>query len=166
MKIERSMRNEISAVQVYEMATSKEFQERKCRDAGAISYEVTITEGSAGPVVKTRRKLPMVGFPGLLRKFLPAGLTSTETITWNAPAADGTRTAGLVIDFHGAPASMKGTVSVVPDGAAATVVVDAVFKANVPLVGGKLEGFAAPIIMGYIDAEEKTGQAWAAERRA
>ena len=164
MRIERSMRNDISAAQVYEMATSKEFQERKCRDAGALSYEVTITDGPEGPIVKTRRKLPTVGFPGLLHKFVPAGLTSTETITWAVPAADGSRTARLAIDFHGAPASMQGTIRVVPDGEAATVIVDAVFKAHVPLVGSKIEGFAAPIIMGFIDAEEKTGQAWAAER--
>ena len=37
------------------------------------------------------------------------------------------------------------------------------FKAKVPIVGGKVEGFAAPIILSYIDAEEKTGQAWAQE---
>jgi hypothetical protein len=72
------------------------------------------------------------------------------------------RTAQLSVDFHGAPASMKGTIRVVPDGAASTVVVDAVFKAHVPIVGGKIEGFAAPIIMSVIDAEEATGKAWAA----
>jgi hypothetical protein len=167
MKIERSMRNEISAAEVYEMATSQEFQERKCREAGALSYTVTITDGPDGPVVKTRRKLPTVGFPGLLRKFVPSGVTSTETISWGPVAADGTRTADLSVDFHGAPATMTGTIRVVPDGeTAATVVVDADFKAKVPLVGGKVEGFAAPIIMSYIDAEEKTGQAWAAERHA
>jgi hypothetical protein len=163
MKIERSMRNDISARAVYEMSSSKQFQEQKCRDAGALSYDVSVTQGAGGAVIKTKRKLPTVGFPGLLRKFVPSGVTSTETIVWGPEAADGGRTADLSVDFHGAPASMKGTIRVVPDGPdAATVVVDAEFKAHVPLVGGKVEGFAAPIILSVIDAEEATGKAWAA----
>ena len=116
--------------------------------------------------MKTKRKLPTVGFPSLLRKFVPSGVTSTETIVWGPTAGDGTRTAQLSVDFHGAPASMKGTITVVPDGASAsTVVVDAVFKAHVPLVAGKVEGFAAPIIMSVIDAEESTAMTWVAEGR-
>jgi hypothetical protein len=166
VKIERSIHNDISAEDVYEMSTTKAFQERKCQDAGALSWDVTITDDAEGATVKTKRKLPTVGFPSLLRKFVPSGVTSTETIVWGRRAADGTRTAQLSVDFHGAPASMKGTITVVPDGAdASTVVVDAVFKAHVPLVAGKVEGFAAPIIMSVIDAEEQTGRAWASERR-
>lgn len=154
------MHNDITAAQVYAMTTTKAFQEQKCEDAGALSYEVTITNGVDGATVKTKRKLPTVGFPALLRKFVPSGVTSTETIVWGAPDTSGMRTAQLSVDFHGAPASMKGTIRVVPDGAASTVVVDAVFKAHVPIVGGRIEGFAAPIIMSVIDAEEATAKAW------
>ncbi len=156
------MHNDIPAEAVYTMSTSKAFQERKCRDAGALSWDVQISDGPDGATVKTKRKLPTVGFPSLLRKFVPSGVTSTETIVWGPAAGDGARTAQLSVDFHGAPASMKGTIRVVPDGvAASTVVVDAEFKAHVPLIGGKVEGFAAPIIMSVIDAEEATAKAWA-----
>ena len=164
MRLERSIHNDISAADVYEMSISKEFQERKCRDAGALSWEVTVTDGDEGAIVKTRRKLPTVGFPSLLRKFVPSGVTSTETVVWGPAGPDGARTATLSVDFHGAPASMKGTIRVVPDGPASTVVIDAEFKAHVPLVGGRVEGFAAPIIMSVIDAEEATGKTWAEER--
>jgi hypothetical protein len=157
------MRNEISAKAVHEMSCTREFQERKCRDAGALSYAVAIEDRGDTTVIRTRRKLPTVGFPSLLRKFVPAGVTSTETITWHPVRDDGSRTADLSVDFHGAPASLKGTIRVVPDGEdAATIVVDAEFRAHVPLVGGRIEGFAAPIILGVIDAEEQTGKAWAA----
>ena len=163
MKIERTMHNPISAKEVYAMSCSAQFQEQKCRDAGALSYEVTISERDGGALVRTRRKLPTVGFPSLLRRFVPSGVTSTETILWHPESPDGTRIADLSVDFHGAPASMTGTITIIPDGpSSATVAIDADFVAHVPLVGRKVEGFAAPIILSVIDAEEQTGQAWAA----
>ncbi|HEY2271592.1 MAG TPA: DUF2505 domain-containing protein [Jatrophihabitantaceae bacterium] len=167
MRIERSMHNDIPADQVYEMSTSKAFQEQKCRDAGALSWDVQVTDATTGATVKTKRKLPTLGFPSLLRKFVPSGVTSTETIVWAPTRDDGTRTAALSVDFHGAPASMKGTITVVPDGAtASTVIIDAEFKAHVPLVAGRVEAFAAPIIMTVIDSEEQTAKAWITEDKA
>jgi hypothetical protein len=165
MRIERSMHNDIPADQVYEMSTSKAFQEQKCRDAGALSWDVRVTDAPTGATVKTKRKLPTVGFPSLLRKFVPSGVTSTETIVWGASTGDGARTARLSVDFHGAPASMKGTITVVPDGPASTVVIDAEFRAHVPLIAGRVEAFAAPIIMSVIDSEEATAKAWVAGQR-
>jgi Protein of unknown function (DUF2505) len=166
VKIERSMRNEISAADVYKMVTDKGFQERKCVDAGALSYDVSVVHANERITIKAKRKMPTVGFPSLLRKFVPSGVTSTETIVWGPLAEDGSSEATLHVDFHGAPASMNGTIRLLPDGdSAATIVVDADFKAHVPLVGKKVEGFAAPIILEIIDAEEATGKAWAAGLR-
>ena len=160
MKIERSMHNDIGLVELFEMIRTKAYQERKCVDAGALSYDVSVTRTGDGVVIKAKRKMPTVGFPALLRKFVPAGVVSTETVTWGPAAADGSRTADLHVSFHGTPASMNGTIRIVADGTGSDVLVDAEFKANVPLVGGKLERIAAPIILGVIDAEEATGQAW------
>ncbi|MGI8760697.1 MAG: DUF2505 domain-containing protein [Jatrophihabitantaceae bacterium] len=163
MRIERTMHNALPAEEVYAMSCSKVFQERKCRDAGALSYDVRVVEDGAATIVTTKRTLPTVGFPSLLRRFVPAGVTSTETIAWGPAAADGSRSAVLSVDFHGAPASLKGTITLRPDGAeAAVIVIDALFRAHVPLLAGKVEKFAAPIILGVIDAEEQTGKAWAA----
>jgi hypothetical protein len=160
------MHHGVSAKEVYEMSCTPAFQEQKCRDAGALSYDVTVTEHAGGATIATRRKLPTVGFPSLLRRFVPAGVTSTETITWGPADDGGARTARLAVDFHGVPAEMTGEIRLLPDGPdAATVVVDAEFTAHVPLIGRKVEGFAAPIILGVIDAEEKTGEAWAAAGR-
>lgn len=163
MKIERTMRNEISAAELFEMVCTQEFQERKCVDAGALSHRVSIERTPDGAVIKARRRMPTAGFPAMLRRFVPAGVTSTETVTWGAPAHDGSRTAELHVEFHGTPAVMTGSIRIVPDGPDVTLVlVEAEFKAHVPLIGGKVEGFAAPIILGVIDAEEETGRAWAA----
>lgn len=165
MKIERSMYNDIPIADLFEMIRTKAYQERKCVDAGALSYDVSVTRTDDGAVIKAKRKMPTVGFPSLLRRFVPSGVTSTETVTWGPAAADGSRSADLHVGFHGTPASMKGTIRIVAQGNGSAVLVDAEFKANVPLVAGKLERIAAPIILGVIDAEEATGKAWAAGNR-
>jgi hypothetical protein len=161
VKIERSMLNDIALTELFEMICTKAYQERKCVDAGALSYDVSVTRSGDGAVIKARRKLPTVGFPSLLRRFVPSGVTSTETVTWGPAAPDGSRSADLQVDFHGTPASMKGTIRIVAQGASSAVLIDAEFKANVPFVAGKVERIAAPIILAVIDAEEATGQAWA-----
>ena len=45
------------------------------------------------------------------------------------------------------------------------MVVAAEFTAHVPLIGRKIEGFAAPIIVSVIEAEEKTAKEWTAGAR-
>lgn len=162
MKIERMMRHHHRAPhEVFAMACTQAFQEKKCADAGALSWHVTVVVEGDTAVVKTKRKLPTIGFPSMLRKIVPSGVTSTETITWGPAAADGSRTAQLHVDFHGAPARMHGTIRLEPhEDGSAVVVVDAEFKALVPVVGGKIEKLAAPIIVSVIDAEEQTGLTW------
>jgi hypothetical protein len=155
------MHNDIALAELFEMICTQAYQERKCVDAGALSYSVSVTRTDEGAVIKAKRKMPTVGFPSLLRRFLPAGVVSTETVIWGPAAAAGSRTGDLHVSFHGTPASMNGTIRIVADGAGSAVLVDAQFKANVPLVGGKVERIAAPIILAVIDAEEATGQAWA-----
>lgn len=155
------MHNDISTAEVFEMICTTAYQERKCLDAGALSHDISVTRAEGGAVIRTRRKLPTAGFPSFLRKFLPAGVTATETVKWGAAAADGSRTGELRASFHGTPASMAGTIRIVAQSEGSSVLVDAEFKANVPLIAGRLERIAAPIILGVIDAEEATGQAWA-----
>jgi hypothetical protein len=163
VRIERSVHSDLSAEQVYQMSTSRQFQEQKCRDAGALSFDVSISEGDGGAVVRTKRTLPTTAFPGMLRKVVPSGITATETVVWGHGATGGGRTARLDVAFHNAPVSLKGTIRVLPGGPnAATVLVDAEFRAHVPIIGGTVERAALPIVIAIIEAEETTGRAWAA----
>ena len=166
MKIERTLTYDIPTDEVVAMSCNPAFQERKCEDAGALSWTVRVTTLDDGSTqISTRRKLPTVGFPSLLRKLLPEGMTSTELITW-APAgaaAGGARTATLAVDFHGAPTSLHGRIDVAPTATGGSVIrISADFKASVPLVGGKVEKLASPIIIDVIDSEQRTGAAWLA----
>ncbi len=157
------MHNDISADEVYAMWIDQQFQEQLCRATGALSWTVDVDARAGGATMRVRRKLPTAGLPYAIGKIVPTGLTTTETVAWGLPAADGARTATLSVDFAGAPATMKGTIRLLADGAAAsTVVVDADFRVHLPLIGARLERIAVPIVLGVIDTEEATGRAWVA----
>lgn len=162
MKVERVLRHEIPAAEVFRMLCTPAFQEQKCQDAGALSWAVTVEETDAGgAVVRTTRRMPTNDFPALLRKFVPSGVTSTETITWGPAGADGARQAEVHVAIHGVPAKMTGALRLDPDGEQTVIAVDADFVAHIPVVKRKIEAASVPIILQVIDAEVQTGQRWA-----
>lgn len=166
MKINRTLHYDLPPDKARAMSCDPAFQERKCADAGALNWNVRVIEQpDGGTTISTRRTLPTTAFPAMLRKLLPSGMVSTEIIDWAADAEpDGTRTAALTVEFHAAPASLHGTIRVSPTAEGGSlIVVDADFKAGVPLIGGKVEKLAAPIIFDVIDSEQRTGQAWVAD---
>ncbi len=155
----------LSAAQTFEMNLDPRYQQAKCAAGGAAGAEVTVTRSGSTAVVVTRRSLLPHGFPALIRKFIPSGLTTTETIRWGGPDARGGRVGELEVDMRPAPVSMTGTITLAPDGpSSARVVLDAEFRAHVPMIGRSLEHLARPIIESTIRAEEDTGAQWAAER--
>jgi hypothetical protein len=159
VRIEHTSYNAVPVDAAFAMTVDPRFQELKCADAGALSWDVQVEHDGERVVVRTKRTMPTVGFPSVLRRFVPSGMTARETTTWSAPAEDGSRSGDLELDFHGAPVSMSGTVRLAPDGPqASTVVVRADFVANVPVVGSRIEKFAVPIIVSVIEAEEKTSR--------
>lgn len=163
LKVERALRHEIPAAEVFRMLCTPAFQEQKCRDAGALTWTVSVDEtADGGAVVRTTRRMPTDDFPSLLRKFVPSGVTSTETIRWGAADNDGARRADLHVAIHGVPARMTGTVRLEPAGDETVIAVEADFVAHIPVVKRKIESASVPIILQVIDAEVQTGQTWAA----
>ena len=162
MKVQRTLRHEIAAPEVFRMLCTQAFQEQKCADAGALSWQVEVTELDGGAVLRTTRRMPTEDFPSVLRTFVPHGVTSTETITWGPEQTDGSRSGDLHVAIHGVPAKMSGTILLRAAGEATEIVVDAEFVAHVPLVRRKIEGASVPIIMQVIEAEVQTGQSWVA----
>jgi hypothetical protein len=52
VKIARVMRLPISTADVFAMSCTPQFQERKCADAGALSWDVTvIVDGDSAPII-------------------------------------------------------------------------------------------------------------------
>jgi hypothetical protein len=164
VKIERAFHHAVGPAEVFAMSITPGYQEKKCADAGALHWEVDVRiKDDDTAVVKAKRKMPTAGFPSLLRKIVPSGVTSTETVSWGPADADGSRVAKVHVDFHGAPARMNGELRLAPDSdGGSTIVIDADFSVPIPIVGRKAEQLAAPIILSVIESEERTAEQWVA----
>lgn len=101
------------------------------------------TPGGGLRVVQSRR-LPD-GIPGFLLRFAPKDGTVTQTDVWG-PATGGVRVGTWEVTFPGSPGTIKGDTRVEPAGAGSRWVVTGTVTVGIPLVGGKAEGFLAPLV--------------------
>jgi hypothetical protein len=149
--------------EVHALLTDQAFQEAKCAattDGGATS--VDISRNAGGQRVRTSRELPSDGLPDVARSFVGDHLTVIEVHDWSGPAADGSRQSALDIHVKGAPLTIKGTLRLEPSGSGTAEVLDAELKANVPLIGGRLEKAAAAPINTAIEIETGLLREWLA----
>jgi hypothetical protein len=115
-------------------------------DALSDGSRVVRREQSAGGEVTLvlSRELP-AGVPGFLERFLPADGRVTQTDVWDAPSG-GTRSGTWRVDIPGAPARLGGTMRLEPTPSGSRYVVDGEVQVRVPLIGGRAEGFIAPLV--------------------
>jgi hypothetical protein len=131
------------------------YQNGKLQNAGATNVEVSIVAGDDGSAkLVLERDNPAAGIPSAVKKVIGETAHVIERVNWSAPDANGARTAELITDFVGAPLSMKGSLDLVPKGDVTDLVMNATFKASIPLVGGKFEETALNESVKTLDAEQ------------
>jgi hypothetical protein len=162
MKIARTLEYAATPDAVFAVLADPAFQEAKCAATGAISYSASVQSQGEATVISTERDLPADGLPDFARSMVGNTLKVVETQTWRAPQADGARTGTVSISVPGTPISLKGTLALEAGGQGAVEHVDADLKANIPLVGGKIEKAAAPAIEDAITIEGRTAHEWLA----
>lgn len=99
---------------------------------------------AGGMVMTTSRRLPD-GIPGFLKRFTPADGLVTQTDTWE-PAAAGGRAGTWSVTFPGSPGVIEGRTAVAPATTGSRWTVTGTVQIPVPLVGGRIEGFLAPLL--------------------
>ena len=110
---------------------------------GSTLVECTPTaEGGTRLVVS--RELPD-GVPGFLAPFLPQDRRTTQTDVWG-PSRGGARRGTFAVSFPGSPGEVSGETVLEPTDAGTRWSVTGTVRIKVPLVGGKAEGFLAPLV--------------------
>lgn len=105
-------------------------------------------------LVHTRRTVDVEGLPGFATKVLKPTNTMEQVDAWDAPDADGARNGTFTIDVKGAPVKVGGTMRLEPTADGGTRhTVSGKFDVKVPLVGGKIAGWAEGPAQKRLDAE-------------
>lgn len=157
------MSTALHVVQTYPAAPSavmakfadREFLDGRLRAGGGLEPSVTELTGTPadGLRIATQQSIPASALPSMVASFIPGDPVTVRTETWRA---DGE---GYVADFDvvikGAPASLKGTMTLAAAGAGSTLTVDGSATVPIPLFGGKVEGVIVEQVEKLLLAEEK-----------
>lgn len=165
MRISERIEHPATPDRVYAMVTDPDYQRARCERSGALSHEVALEQEADTLTVVTRRQLPTTELPDAVRTLVGQHVNLVETTRWGPALADGTREGALLLDVEGTPVGLVGGVHLQgnADGTT-TYTVDGDLDAHVPLLGGRIERSAAPMIGRALQIEQDLGRQWLADR--
>jgi hypothetical protein len=131
----------------YEAAGDREIEIRECGPDGD------------GFVIRTSRTVD-VDLPGFARRVLKPTNTMVQVDRWGPADGDGARDGDFAIEVKGAPVKIFGTMRVAPtrDGGCRHTV-QGKLEVKIPLIGGKVAGWAEGPSQQRLDAEYEFHQA-------
>jgi hypothetical protein len=143
--------------QVHAMLADPKFREAVCEFTGFQRHQVSVDPAGSGMRVRIDQYRPATEVPSFARKFVGSEINVLQEETWTSDTD-----ASLSVSIPGKPGQMKGSIKLVATDAGTTEVVRVDVKVNIPLVGGKLEGFVGEMLMKALRAETKVGREWLA----
>jgi hypothetical protein len=164
VRVTADIRYPASPSTVFEMLTDKTFQDRKLAQTGALTWEVQVQLADGGASIVSTRAMATDQVPDTFKAMVGQQITITQTETWSPAGADGSRSGTLEVEVGGALVRMKASLSLSGTDGGTVELVDGELKARVPLVGGKIERAVEPAVRAAIEAEQRIGRAWLAER--
>ncbi len=146
---------------VLAMLRDPDYVREKGERTGSHDIAVEVTDTADGGCVITSTRTMPANVPSFAAPFVGDTITLTEVQTWGAPAADGSASAAVTVEFN-SPIAYRGTIvlSVGPSGATARN--EGEFKAGVPFIGGKVERVAAEQTERYLAKEVVVSAEWLA----
>ena len=137
---------------VYGVLSGEQWAAQRAEHLHDDSQLISRTDTAGGGVTLVISRALPDGIPGFLQKFLPANPRATTTDVWG-PSVDGVRRATWSAEISGAPASLRGTMTIEPTATGNRHTIDGEVRVPVPLLGGKAEAFIAEQIGRLADAE-------------
>ncbi|MFW6775991.1 DUF2505 domain-containing protein [Nocardioides sp. CPCC 205120] len=135
------------------MLLDEDFRTAVAKEQRALRSTVSV-EGEA---VRFETVQPAAGIPSFAKKFVGDEIVVVQQETWGATKAD------IHVTIPGKPGEMKGTATLRETGTGTTETVDLEVKVSIPLVGGKIEGLIADMLVKALKAENRAGRAWLAK---
>jgi hypothetical protein len=155
-----------SADDVLKVLTDFECVCSKYEALGQSSVELVQRDKSDdGAIVMVTRRVVPLDLPGFAKRVLSPKQTVTQTDTWSAPDAQGSRTGTFAVESKGAPVRVSGTLVLAPKGAqCCTNTTTVTIECKVPLIGGKIADFVGANAHDAVDHEQKWISAYLAQQ--
>ena len=142
-----------TAEQVYAMLGEQDFREQVCDFQGVLRKSVSINGSGSGMTVSIDQVQAAEGIPSFARKFVGDEINIVQQESWSSPTEG-----DITVTIPGKPGEMKGTARLAESGGVTTETVDLTVKVNIPVVGGKIEGLIADLLLKALKAENKVGR--------
>jgi hypothetical protein len=151
--------------EVFALAVDKGFREAVCEATHALDHVVEIDHQPDGRVrVRVERTLP-ADVPDFVRSFVGNTITVVQAENWAPSSGDGVRTADVLIQIKGQPASMAGSETLQRDGSGTRQLITGDLTVSVPFFGKKIEAEVAKAILAAAAKEQETGRIWLSRPR-
>ncbi|MGV0624325.1 DUF2505 domain-containing protein [Mycolicibacter minnesotensis] len=150
-----------SVEQVFAAFADVQYWRARLADSGADFVALnSMTVGVDGGVdVATTQGIHRDKLPALAVQFHPGNLDMERHETWR-PVRDGRARAEVTGKIVGAPAKLSGDALLEPDGGGCALRLRATVRVDIPLVGGKIEGFIGGQLADLMTAEQRFTSNW------
>ncbi|HVX68415.1 MAG TPA: DUF2505 domain-containing protein [Mycobacteriales bacterium] len=138
---------------VYALISDPEYVERKYVALGGRDVSVDRSETDDGGCKVVTKRTITVDLPGFASKVLTPTQSPIQAETWLPAGAAGERACNYTVEAPGTPSRIVGTHRLTPTASGCHHTIDIDAKVNIPLIGGKIEKFAAEQGRADIEAQ-------------
>ena len=154
MRLRHELRYDAPVGEVFAMLTDPAYWDLVAEATDAISSTTTVEQVGADTRVRTDQDQRVVGVPGFAKKFVGESTRALKQQTWTG------HTSTFEVETPGKPTQIVGEATLREDGAATVLAYDLEVRANVPLVGGRLEKLVGEYTVDGFEKEHAVGAAW------
>ncbi|GAB3999921.1 DUF2505 domain-containing protein [Nocardioides marmoraquaticus] len=139
--------------QVYDMLSDEAFRREVCDRQGVVRHDVS-TERQGDRLKTTIDQVHTAkGLPSFATRIVGDEINIVQREDWMSPAKG-----DIEVVIPGKPGEMTGTVHLTEDPQGVTETINLTIKVGIPLVGGKIEGLIADMLLKALRTEGKVGR--------
>jgi hypothetical protein len=159
MKLRETFSYPAGVEAVFALISDDAFRTKTAEDSKARDVSATVEKDGDDTVVTLVRTQPATSskVPDFVKKLIGDTVTIKQVERWQAPDADGNRTAAVTMKVAGKPAGFKGKATLTADGKGAEFTVSGDVKVDVPFVGKRVEPLIAKAIEASLRYDVKAG---------
>lgn len=146
--------------EVAAMLITRQFREEVCEAIGVLRQDVTVRPTAEGTTEVTIDQVqPAQGIPSFAKKLVGEEIPIRQHEVWHL-GEGGRSWADVDVTIPGRPGEMVGTARLSAANGSVEEIVELDVSVRVPLVGGKVEGLIAQMLVQALEAENRVGRAY------